>query len=622
MSLLARLKEHQVAADQDARTAEQTHTEDRTEADAQAQAARVVSIQNNPVYQVARDEARPVRERIEAMARLKAYNPDLTPEQNAQNQKDFAEVILYMENQLLDLAQKQAAFSNDDAFSLYDNNIKILQDGLHKFKSEIGPLGDAFGVLQRARAANLPPHALLKEVQDLRDQRQALAEDIEAKEAAREKLDQSMGPMREKAEDIIHRLEENARAMQTLTARKQKADEVVAEQSKRLFFLRDRVALDDAQKVLARVAVDLEAAQRSREDLRRLADTAASVMEDTENKAKAVDEDLAAARADLETRDQALSDDRDMVAIGKLLDITGPAFKEKRDDLTGNVRSLITNTVADFERSIGRFRGGLDEVRVMSHTVSGVSDLNDLILVAARDADEADSSTMMGLEGTLQAIKDDKGDDAVLDPTYEKTRKQLHRTRDHVALGRGTATKAAEFKTKLTRQKASYEGLEIAFDQKARDAERLRTHTAVEVSSKLLTSIKGLELAIASERTAAADDILRELSDAATETTKGIFDMVSKGASEENDRLVQGLEQVMETSEAITGIIADLQQATEDRTLHMHAANQAVRELDDITDDLQGVVNRTQKAVASREDLDEAAARAAAEALARRRQGG
>ncbi len=611
-SILQRLREKQAqlsGATQEAEVTEAAPAEEREFEISDA------DIKRNAVYQIATDDAKTQKERVEQIAALRQYDPELTPDENAKNAQAFDEFILYSENKILELAQRQAAFTNDDAFSLYDQNIARLQDGLANFKAAIGPLVDAFRVMELARQNGIPPHTLLKEVQDLRDKQGKVEAQRKAKEEEIERKRRELQPIQAEAARIYANLEAYNGNIEE--AKKDKAAEQATLDAEKAKFIwnRNRHVIGECERRIANADIVIESNTVSIEALGKTAAVIAGKHEAHEAELAALESELAALAGELQSANNALTGDPNTLALAKLLEITGEEFKDRREALTNGVTALITNSVKDFERSMARFESGLSEVTTMRHTVVNVKDLNDLIVVAAREAEQADSAYIMEQKAVADRIRQEKGEDAILDPEYERANKHYRHANIHSESGRGIAQKTREFAERLARQNASYLGLAEAFEQKGRDAQRLRTHAAVEVSSRLLTTIKGLELAIASERTSVADSILADLGGSAMETTRQIFDMVAQGASAQNDRIAQALKQAMDVNQAITEITSSLADEARTSELQQRALDEITKDISAATEDLETVRGETARKVAEREDLPEAVAEAALEAL-------
>lgn len=611
-SILQRLREKQAEVDESTQTAAES---DVAVAEERAFEIGDADIKRNAVYQIATDETKLQKDRVEQITALRQYNPDLTPEENAQNAQAFDEFILYCENKILELAQRQAAFTNDDAFSLYDQNIARLQDGLTDFKSAIGPLVDAFRVMELARNNGIPPHTLLKEVQDLRDRKSDLAAQRSAKEDEIERVRKQLQPLQAEAARVFAGLEGHNAAIEAAKRDKATAQAALDAEKAKFVWRRNRKAIAGYEGQISSANGAIESHTASIEALSTTATVMAKDQEGHEAQLAARQAELATIMGEVKAADNALTDDPNTLAIAKLLEITGEEFKEARESLTNGVTELITNSVKDFERSMARFDSGHGEVTTMRHTVMNVKDLNDLISVAARDAEKADSAYIMEQKAIADRIRGEKGEDAVLDPDYERATRHYRHANMHSESGRGLARKTGEFAERLARQNASYLGLAEAFEQKGRDAQRLRTHAAVEVSSRLLTTIKGLELAIASERTNVADSILADLGGSAMETTKQIFDMVAQGASAQNERLASALKQAIDVNQAITDITTSLADEARTSELQQRALDEITKDINAATADLETVQGDTAREVAGREDLQEAFADTALDAV-------
>lgn len=573
------------------------------------------TIKSNPAYKIISDPKKSLAQRVEELTALKAYNAELSPEENAANIEALEEFLLYSENTILELADRQAAFTNDDAFSLYDQNIQRLQDGLETFKSTIQPLADAFGVMQRAKAAGIAPHRLLQEVQDKKD----VVSDLETRIA------DANDAVVAKEAGMQHIVDESSAAMAKLNSYEQRitdaqekkdaANTVIKTESEKGFFSKDRKAIRHAESQIETADDTITRATASIESLKGPAQIAAQNLATHNEELDGLRNEAITAEVELEAAKSELTGDPDTEALAKLLEITGEEFTDQREALTENVRTLLKDTVADFERSMGRFASGHEEVMTLRNTVENVEGLNEVIVKASKEAKVLDSEYVLGQRGIIDRIKEEKGDDAVYDPDFEVARREYTHANKHAEGGRDIEGKALGLADKLARQKASYTGLADAFDQKRNDSQRLRTHAAVEVSSKLLTCIKGLELAIASERTTAADDILSELGGSAMETTTQIFDMVASNAGEENDRLAQALKQSLETAEAITGITESLREETRKADLQKRALEEMTENVSDLTEGLSNVRGDVSRELASSDDLDEQVAGAAAKAI-------
>lgn len=596
------------AADTKKKTA--TQTAGATETTTEAFAISEAQIKSNPAYQIITDTKKTEQQRVQALIALRVYNKELTVEQNQTNLAAFNQFLLYSENKILEITQRSIEFTNDKAFSLFDETIQKLQANLGIFKGNIEPLVAAFGVMQKARDKGIPPHKLLAEVQGIVDDKKRLAGERAQKEEQLKALMADRGTFEAEALAQTTSLTDLQTKIETATNEKAAAEGAKQAEDGKFFLTRNKTALADAIDTISSATNNIGTYQRSITTLSEAAKVTADKLTRKNAEVEALQGEIKAIETRVTEIDATLTADDDTVALAKLLEITGKEFKAKREELTNSVKVLVSESVGDFEVSMKRFQDGEKEVSVMKDTVTNVGSMIQMVAKADAKVRVADADFITSQEAIVQKIRAEKGDEAVYDPEFEKAKEQLDRANDHTKEGLSIAGRTGEFSEKLTRHEGTYTGLKDAFRQKFSDAQRLRTNAAVDVSAKLLTTTKTLEMAIAGEKIAAVDDVLAELSSSSSKATKDIFQMVSHAKGEENERLAAALKQAIETAGAIDAATADLREKAREGIATREAMSQVRAEMETLNEGLGSVTANVEREMQG-EGLKEAGRKAA-----------
>ncbi|MCD8563376.1 MAG: hypothetical protein LRY54_04965 [Alphaproteobacteria bacterium] len=416
MSLAEKLAAAKKAATQQA--AQTQATTATPEAETEAFKVTDAAIKSNPAYKIITDESKTYQQIVAELKALRAFNPALTPEENTKNLEAVEQLLTYFENAVMAAAREGNQFTNDNALSLFDDMVKSLQGRLVEFNGYIKPFVRAFDVMQKARGAGIKPHELLGEVQKLKDKKAAMEDE-------KSTLLKDIGA----AEEAITPIQEKAtRAADKLTSYGEDiaaAEKVIQEEEAKNFFSRDRKALKLAQ----------EAKQRAADGIKALggpAEVVAKELAAQEEKLAGLRSKLTEAEAQIEAANTELTADEDTVAIGRLLEITGPAFKAEREKIVTLVNSINEDSVKDIEKTATRFASGQQELNKVSGQVENISYFNRMLFDASKQAKEVDDQYAAELDATMAAIKAEKGDEAHFDPDFvkaEKRKRDLNKTR-------------------------------------------------------------------------------------------------------------------------------------------------------------------------------------------------
>jgi hypothetical protein len=71
-------------------------------------------INSNPVYAIATDTSKDLKDRVDEVVALRAYNPSLTPEENQKNLEAVKQTLIYFENAIMDASLEASKFTHDE----------------------------------------------------------------------------------------------------------------------------------------------------------------------------------------------------------------------------------------------------------------------------------------------------------------------------------------------------------------------------------------------------------------------------------------------------------------------------------------------------------------------------
>lgn len=503
-------------------------------------------IQSNPVYQIITDENLTDQERLERLQELKSYNEELTAEQNELNREASNQFLLYVENQLMASTQKGIAFTNDNAFALYDDTVRELFDNVKVFKGYIEPFVQALRVLQKARDSGVPANELIDAVSKMQSDLADLEAEKSIKVGNLDDFKTDLADLSEKAEHAAFKLDSITRAIEKATADKAKAESSwnVLSRGKAIKAAQDQI--DQAQ---SRSSILQNTSQVLSDNVQNTQDSIAKL----EDSIRSLDEQIQEATAKIDGNE-------DSQAIATLIEITGEDFKDKREEVVSAAQSITEKAIEGIEKSIGRFQSGSNETGTQLNTVVNLNGMVSLISAADSKVRVADANFISEQKEIVDRIEKEKAEDAIYDPDYEQAKKHLERAHTHVADVIASSERAMDLNGKLTRQTGTFKGLRDAYDQKKYDATRLRTSAAVEIPSQLAVTVKSVEMATATESNNMVNDAFADLSRTTQESVSSIFETVSAGAGQNNKQLRDTLEQTMSTIEMMNAVEKDLRE--------------------------------------------------------------
>jgi hypothetical protein len=586
----------------------------KTETQAEEQTASIeiteAQIKQNPFHQIWTNTQESEETRVKKLIELKAYNKEKTKEENAVNLKAYNEFLLHVENELLTTTKKAKEFTNDDAFSFFDNAVQTLKHDIESFKGQIVPLTKALGVLQKAASDGVKAGEILDGVKSMQDARAKVRSDLEAKQAELQKAKENRTPIESEATaqaDHLIKLEED---IQKSKGAKAAAEGIREAENAKWLIQRNRQALRDAEATIQDEEQKRVSAESSKSILELAAQATIQKLERSNDIVTKCDAEIHALEAKAAELDQELTADEDTAAVAQLLEIAGANYKDNRKGLSATVDRMLDNSISSFDKSMSRFRSGREEVTGIRNTVVNIDDMLALCGKADAKVRVMDADYISGQEAIVKRIKEQKGPDAVYDPEYVTAKEQLDQASAHSKEGLILASRTGELDSKLTLQQGSYTGLIDALRQKEMDAQRLRTNAAVETSSKLLLTTKSVEMMMAGESASQVDGMLDDLSATTDETIKNLWNSLARGEGADNARQQEAVKRAMETAAAISGITEERKQKAKEGIATQEALRQINEGLGSLNEGLDTVRTAAEREV-QQEGLQQAGEAAA-----------
>lgn len=545
-------------------------------------------IKANPVYAFVTDPNITDQVRLEKLFELKRYNSKLSEAENQKNREAFNEFLLYVENQLMASASKGIDFTNDEAFSLYDETVRELFGNIKVFKGYIVPFLKALEVLQKAREAGIPANELIEGVNEMRANINKMRENMTGKENLVQNLESDLRLFDNEAARISGRLESLNRAVTT-----ERETKATAEKSWNVFGKGKIIA--DADLEIARIGKLIEVELGNAKSNTERTENAKSRVQTINGEIEAVNGEIVAAQAKFD-------ENEDTQAIATLIEITGDDFKDKRKEVVGAAQTIVQNAVSKIESSIGRFASGKNEASSQLHVISNLNGMVSLLATADRKVRIADGDFIMQQKEIVDRIKAEKGADAVYDPDFEVARKHLEAANEHVTDVNASAARTSALEGKLIHQSGTFKSMRDAYDQKENDATNLRTSAAVDIPAQLAIAVKSVEMATATESNNMVSDAFAELSRTTQQSVSSVFEIVSAGAGHNNEQLRKTMESTMQTIELMNIVEADLRQKTQEGVTVRKSLDDAQRALKEVTGSVaSAVVDEENKVMSSQE---------------------
>lgn len=544
-------------------------------------------IQSNPVYALSTSD-KPFTKKLEELAALKQYDPELTPEENAEKLEEWSKTLIYYENTIMEAALRGKEFTHDDAMSLVDDFQRELRDNVMAFQGEIEPFVAALKVLGKAREAGIATHDFINGVQEIKDAVTALNADKEAKQGEIDAKTAEIEPVQGDAATVARQIEEHNATITQARDAKDAAQAVLDEQELKWRWSKDKDAIQKAERTIARSDATIQSSESSLQALGNSAEVTAQTLARLEEERTALEGELASIAQSIDTKEAELNEDEDTAAISKLIDITGKGFKENRDKITSLVDSIATEGVRKAENTLDRIQAGQTEIEGARGTVTNITDFNSVLTEASKQAREADNSFVEAQRKIMADIVEQKGEDeAKRDPDYLKAKKHLEHVVDHEReSGKLTDRSATIGQLGVEGNKnftATLEGL----DQAEAQTGRLRTTVTVKTSMNAMAVLKAVEFATVSEGLDMTGNLIDEMDKTSMTAVNEIFNMAVANADKTNEREARLLREAQEAIEGIDGFIGEIREREEQRIQTRAALQGATDEMSGLTDDLR-----------------------------------
>ncbi len=548
--------------------------------------AKEIDIKSNAVYSILTDEKTNAQEKLEKLFSLKRYNVTLSKEENERNAEIANEFLKYAEDQLMKSASKGIDFTNDEAFSLYDGTVRELFDNIKIFKSYIEPFLKALEVLQRAREADIPANQLIEAVEEMR-------KNIAAMEKQRNDLVKVKTETQNNLLNTTMRSKRINEQVSRLTRLYNDAHEQKAQATASWNVFTKQKLIDNANSEILRLENALSIENAELEQSESHVASLTKQVEDAEAKISDLERQIASARENFDNNE-------DSRAIAKLVEITGDDFKNKRKEVVTSAQTIVQRAVTKIESSIGRFESGKVEAGEQLNVITNLNEMIGLLSTADKRVRATDGDFIMQQKEIVDRIKAEKGAAAIYDPEYEIALKHLNVATGHVASVNATASRTASLEGKLISQSSTFKSMHDAYEQKQQDATNLRTSAAVDIPAQLAIAVKSVEMATATESNNMVNDAFAELSRTTQQSVSSVFDIVSAGTGQNNEKLRKAFESTMESIQHLSDVEADLRAKTKESyevRKHLDEAQQALK---NVTSSVaSAVVDEENKAIKS-----------------------
>lgn len=547
-----------------------------------APAIKETDIKSNPVYAILVDEKINAQEKLDKLFAFKRYNPALTKEENERNAQVANEFLYYAENQLMKSASKGIDFTNDEAFSLYDGTVRELHGNIKIFKSYIEPFLKALEVLQRAREADIPANELIETVENMRKDIGSMEQELKVLEEKKKSLEWDIGDNNRitlELEEDIQNLADKVKICEENKARAEASWNV---------FTKNKI-IGDMNLEISLYKAEIASMQRHLDGYKKAVSQHNSALSEINDK-------ISVNTKQVEALKDSYNNNEDTRAIAKLVEITGEDFKNKRKEVVTSAQTIVERAVTKIESSIGRFESGKTEAGEQLNVITNLNEMIGLLSTADKKVRVADGDFVMKQKEIVDRIKAEKGVAAVYDPEYEIALKHLTIATDHVAEINSAASRTAALEGKLISQTSTFKGMKDAYEQKRQDATNLRTSAAVDIPAQLAIAVKSVEMATATESNNMVNDAFAELSKTTQQSVSSVFEIVSAGTGQNNEKLRKAFESTMESIQHLNEVEADLRAKTKE-------SYEVRKHLDEAQQALKSVTSAVSSAVVDEENL-------------------
>ena len=570
-------------------------------------------IKRNQVYQVATDTSKSLKQRVDEVVALRAYNPALTEEENAKNLQAVKETLVYFENSIMHAAMEANKFTHDDALSLFDDTVRTLQGRLRTYQNYINPFVKALDVLGKAREAGIPTSELLQEVQDLKDKGIALKVEKDQQLENLGKIKAEIEPLQQQTNQLFAELKHIEGAIGSEQKARSDAQQVIAKEDEGTFsfITKDRTKIKQANSIIDRADFTLERLKSNEQAIAEQSKVTADTLARLNSDKSDIESNISELEAQILATDNELTADEDVAAISRLLEITGKAFKEERNKITELIIAISEDSVKDLEQTAARFKSGDEELGIVSAKVTNITDFNRVIFEASEAAKTKDDNYANSLKETISRIEAEKGEDAKFDPDYEEAKNQLRSLNKHDKASLSFSEQSGHIQGLASGQLINFEATATAFQQKHDDCRRLRTETTVKTSTQSMTTLKALELATASEKLGVTDEILSEIGETSSAALRGIFENVTNTLDVQNDRQAKAIKDALTASLEINAFSDEIREKIKEGDVARRALNEAHSELEGQSDKLSGISSEATREVAEDANLEEKITQAA-----------
>lgn len=556
-------------------------------------------IQSNPVYSLNTSD-QPFTEKLKELTALKQYDPALTPEENAQKLEEWSKTLIYYENTIMAAALKGKEFTHDDAMSLVDDFQRELRANVMAFQGEIEPFVAALKVLGKARDAGVATHDFINGVQEIKDAIESLNADKIAKQEEIDAKTAEIEPIQNEASEVARQIAEHNEAIQKAEEAKTAAQATLDEQDLKWFFSKDKDGIQSAERTKTRSDSIIRSSNDSLVALGSSAEVTAKTLARLEEERAALEAELAEIDQSVAAKEEELSQDEDVAAISKLIDITGKGFKENRDKITGLVDSIATEGVRKAENTLDRIQSGQEEIEGARSTVTNITDFNAVLTEASKQAKEADNKFVEEQRKIIADIIAEKGEEeAKRDPDFLKAKKHLEYVVDHERESAKLTDRSATIGQLGVEGNKNFTATLEGLDQAEAQTGRLRTTVTVKTSMNAMAVLKAVEFATVSEGLDMTGSLIDEMDKTSMTAVNEIFGMAVANAEKTNAREARILKEAKEAIDGIDGFISEIREKEETRIKTRAALEETTGEMSGLTESLRsarGDVSRESKA--------------------------
>lgn len=521
-------------------------------------------IEKNPLYAILHSDKSDA-EIIEELGTFLTRNPEESAEENMKKIAYFTALNTYYQEKIIDLAKDAAEFTNDDAFSLFDDAVDRLQGRLQNFQGSIRPIVSALQVIKKAEDAGEDPMEMIQQVQAQQEHHA----DLERQLARRGLLKDGQKLSNEAITSLSAKIDRlNAEEADAQSSFDNADTEVTRIQSKRLVWNKqDKLA--DAKLDRTRAEIDL----------------------------RSVRGEIGAQTATLNLAHELLRSQEELAgnpqlgAIDKLLVITGKDYRSERGNLVENVQKFIDEAREELGKARQRFHDGAEEVQKFSNSSDNIMAQYMLVLGATKNAYEATDAILKADEAKRDEMREAEAGQQIPSPALARLEKATSESKEYLSVFLPTRDSAVHFNSTLAKTKGEMTALRAMLLGKRHDAEELRTNGAVAVATQLVTTLKALEGAIAGQKVGIVRDQLKSMFDSAREASQGIYDTVLSDQVDRNTRLGETLQSLAEVTVAIDEITDEMLHVKTDEAGLTEAVVEAGKRVSDAAENFKSVAS-------------------------------